>query len=145
VRLGDESTGFALALPRFQNGGAWLDRAKLAELGYHGTPGHTYGPLLRPAFVALEYRPDGNPRLIAVDAARDARALRERYPDRARFIVTRCTVRCWPDGLFLLVNQVNVPLPFSRMIAGSKDYRATLCYGRNYEPWLCGLEPAPAQ
>jgi hypothetical protein len=143
IRLGDEDTGFALALPRLRNSDyTWLDRAKLAGLGFHGSPGRTFVPLLRPAYVALEYRPGAEPGLVAVDADRDARTLRTRYPDRTRFIVTRGTVRPAFTNVFLLVTRVNVPLPYSRTLAGMKDYRATLCYGRDYEPWLCGLDAA---
>ena len=94
-----------------------------------------------------------------MDVARDADTLRQRYPDSQRFIVTGCIVRLrltedrqltghTPD---LLVNEVHVPLPYSRTLSGltkrpedagdfKPRYEVTLCYGKNYEPWVCACE-----
>ena len=90
---------------------AWLDVAKLTELGFDCRVAVTspnahnhYGSMPpRPVFLALEYegkawRNSGAPeklktRLFVVDAARDSQRLRERYPDAQHYIICRGLVR----------------------------------------------------
>jgi hypothetical protein len=95
----------------------WLNVAKLAELGFDchvpvtSPDARDHYSSMPPALVCLvlEYegeawkaasregdaktRPFPKTHLFAVDAGRDARRLREKYPDRARHIVTRGVVR----------------------------------------------------
>lgn len=166
---GDENTGLVLRLIARHIGfdDPWPDRSKLAELGFDtrldpGDPSARSRYIRVPAkqaFVALEYRVgEAEERLIAVDVARDADTLRQRYPDSQRFIVTGCVVRPrfgkdrQPAGYIeLLVSEVHVPLPYSRTLSGltktpedagnfKPRYKVTLCYGRNYEPWICACE-----
>ncbi len=35
---------------------------------------------------------------------------------------------------------IHVPQPYARLLAerGNRSYQLTLCYGRRYEPWVCG-------
>jgi hypothetical protein len=90
---------------------AWLDAAKLAELGFDctvpvdGPNAKEHYASMPPAavFVVLEYegqawrqaRPDRprKTRLFAVDAGRDAGVLRDRHPDAKRHVITRGVVR----------------------------------------------------
>ena len=90
---------------------AWLNVAKLAELGFDcGVPvssasarNHYSSMPARPVFLALEFEGDawqkaGAPtsaetRLFVVDAAREAHRLRERYPNRQRYIICRGILR----------------------------------------------------
>ena len=94
----------------------WLNAAKLTELGFD-----CHVPVTRPdardhyaamstalVYVVLEFedvagQTDGRDqglttRLFAVDAGRDARRLREKYPNPARYIITQGVVRLsWMD------------------------------------------------
>jgi hypothetical protein len=104
---------------------AWLDAAKLAELGYDcsvpldGPQAREHYTSLPPAevFVVLEYEgeawrksPRGQEtrtRLIVVDAGRDAQHLRKQYPGDHTHVITRGIVRPFyqehsiPDGVLL--------------------------------------------
>ncbi len=96
-------------------------------------------------------------RLIAVDAGRDPAALRRRYPDQARYLIVRATIRLarqprWdpqakrftpPDFLLGYIQQVtpdeiHLPLPYATAISGAKNnkYVVSLRYGNRYEPWI---------
>ena len=49
----------------------------------------------------LQQMREGGSRLVAVDAGRDAAALRQRFPDAERYLITAAEVRAWidwPDG-----------------------------------------------
>lgn len=105
----------------------WLDQKKLTELGFDCAVSVTnsiarqhYGSMsAAPVFLVLEYQGDAwqqaqaqrktTTRLFVVDAGRDARDLRERYPDPARHILARGLVRPFlqereePDGALLAV------------------------------------------
>jgi hypothetical protein len=101
ARLGDKERGPA----------AWLDAAKLAELGFDcGLPlsdpsarRHYTSMPSRPVFLALEYEGDAwrkagatepaKSHLWVVDAARDPHRLREQYPDPQHYIICRGLVR----------------------------------------------------
>jgi hypothetical protein len=163
VPLGDENTGLAMRLivtrPGFPHKQGWLNRAKLAELGLDppdpSAQAHHPGVLSKEAFVAIDCQANQpQSRLVAVDVARDADVLRQRYPDRQRFIVTRGWLGPrWRDGrrtgvvLDLLVSDIHVPLPYSRILSGlamtpnqgdfEPRYKVALCYGKNYQPWIC--------
>jgi len=96
-------------------------------------------------------------RLIAVDAGRHPAALRRRYPDQARYLIVRATIRLarqprWdpqakrftpPDFLLGYIQQVtpdeiHLPLPYATAISGAKNntYVVSLRYGNRYEPWI---------
>ncbi len=160
VRLGDENTGVALDWewegPRFRPpwevAPTWFDEAKLRDLGYD--PGKLAHRLLpKEAFIVFEHA--GGAGLRAVDAGRDAGALRRRYPDRRRCLILRGMVRMivpekeprQPRGAVLqpAVPVIYVPLPYSRALAGlsptaalpgASRYTVTLRIGRNHEPWV---------
>ena len=138
--------------PRDQGPPAWLDGKKLAELGFDCAIPVTsaiarrhYGSTsARPVFLVLEYEGDAwqqahaqrktTTRLFVVDAGRDARSLRQRYPDTARHILARGLVRPFlqdregPDDtllavprlrgrvLTLLPGQIFVPRPHNRLL-----------------------------
>jgi len=208
----DDDTGLSLGLTL---GGAdwwdddftpWLDRTKLAELGFDVSVApddrdawNFYrGTLPRTVFVALEYDGDAWARwlvrqderlaeiarrldagiekradleaeqerlederrshshLFAVDAARDAATLRQRYPDRTRYASVRAVVRLHrrdqqgerPARLLgrierLLVARVHVPLALRPELDAAaaeeqaeRRYTATIAFGRRHEPWL---------
>ena len=131
----------------------WLDEKKLAELGFDCAMPVTspiarqhYGSMsAAPVFLVLEYQGGAwrqaqaqrktTTRLFVVDAGREARRLRERYPEPARHILARGVVRPFlqeregPDDTPLAVprlrgwvqtvlpDQVFVPLPHSRVLA----------------------------
>jgi hypothetical protein len=137
--------------PRDQGPPAWLDGKKLAELGFDcaipvtsPTARRHYGSMsARPVFLVLEYEGDAwqqahaqrktTTRLFIVDAGRDARNLRQRYPDTARHILARGVVRPFlqdregPADTLLAVprlrgwvqvlpGQIFVPRPHSRLL-----------------------------
>jgi hypothetical protein len=101
-------------------------------------------------------------RLFIIDAGLDAQTLRQRYPDTARDIVLRGTVRAqvnqqdddqWVVQGFVkavAVTRVNIPLeyrsafePFMINEADKRDrdpnYQVTLAYGKRLEPWVAGV------
>jgi hypothetical protein len=137
----------------------WFDRAKLAAIGFdcsidpeaQGAEDHYYGlaVLPRAVYVVLEYDPgrvpevrpqpaDGrgvktvpeyDPRLTPIDAGSDPQALRAKYPDRHRHIVTSGVVRAlWSRPspqerprlrgrvIFVLPGEVYVPQDLQRTV-----------------------------
>jgi len=137
---------------RDQGPPAWLEEKKLAELGFDCTIPVT-SPIARqhynslsaaPVLLVLEYEGEAGrqaqaqrkttTRLFVVDAGREARPLRERYPDTSRHILARGLVRPFlqdregPDDkplavprlrgrvLTLLPGQIFVPRPHSRLL-----------------------------
>jgi hypothetical protein len=157
--------------------------------------------MARDAYAVLEYRPDevptlsdvepamaGStspgrplepaalarlPRLVAVDAGLDPAALRARYPDRTRFLITQAIVRLLyldartaggsplltGDFGALLPQQIAVPREHAALLANLQAsqreddafrrltpdprYQVTLRYGRNLEPWVAGVRKFP--
>jgi hypothetical protein len=112
TNLGTDTTGMTLTLHWDRNAVMpWFDRAKLVSLGFDcsmapDAPGawdHYAGPWILPrsAYVVFEYDADrsGNPAyeydswLKPVDASTDPRALRAKYTDRHRYLITAGTVR----------------------------------------------------
>jgi len=97
-------------------------------------------------------------RLFAIDAGLDPGKLRERYPDRSKFIITRGIVEltCRPDKIaaagrisYIRVDKINVPLSYRKFLdsmmaqdnlekCGQKSprYKVQLAYGSRFEPWL---------
>jgi hypothetical protein len=90
---------------------AWLDAAKLSELGFDcsmplvkpGARNHYTSMPPRPVFLTMEYAGDAwqkasatrktKSRLWAVDAALDPHRLRQQYPDSQHYIICRGLVR----------------------------------------------------
>ena len=169
-------------------GNDWFDRAKLAEVGFDtsvppsnaAAEFHYRRVLPRDAFVALEYHGEawqswfdrqreirnGNDsdqqassRLVAVDVAADAARLRERHPDRKKYLIVRGVVRLqrtqkWDrqarkfTGPFdlqgsiteILPSDIHVPLPFAQVLAKRpKRYIVELAYGNHFEPWISSV------
>ena len=147
-----------------------FDRAKLTELGFDcSTPPADPSAewryrkaAWRRAFVVMEYRgsadaagADRSSRLAAIDAGRDVAALRSKYPDQNRYLIVPGLIRLRLDyeggkpgsvvGYLapFLVSEIHVPQPYARTLAGlrGKPYHLTLCYGKRYEPWICGCRP----
>jgi hypothetical protein len=108
-------------------------------------------------------------RLVTVDVDTDPSALRYRYPDRARYVISKARMQVHVSrstdsrprpiivGLIrqLIPSVINVPRPLSgrlrdlmrnanaRAIVGPDDpwYRISLRYGRLHEPWVSGVHP----
>jgi hypothetical protein len=117
-----------------------------------------------PAQMAAEFLKNeeaSNSRLFAVDAGRDARALRARYPDRTRYAIVRGKVRPsylfgrgkearWTGNIEGVQNaQVNVPLEFRKALesahpsippagvaGGVPAFEVTVAFGKRFEPWI---------
>jgi hypothetical protein len=110
-------------------------------------------------------------RLVAVDAGPDAAALRGRYPDRSRYIVTRGLVglvyvpkseragprlagtvaAIFPDVVYVprelrTAGDVLSTKPDqddwpNTMLKHDPRYRVTLAYGKSLEPWVVKVQP----
>jgi hypothetical protein len=122
--------------------------------------------LLEAATKQKEYQRATESRLFAVDAGTNAEALRDRYPDRSRFLVIRGTItpqRRQENGRDeltgtisrLAVNLIHVPQQFhpvfnelsSRHQADttrlpSPRYAVEVAVGSRLEPWLVAVSTA---
>jgi len=200
---------------------AWLDKAKLASLGFdmsfpEDTPEgrRHYGKLL-PREVMLVLEQDGaayqtalartrayaahqeslysahpkdkqmmeqanaarmwladeeneNSRLFVVDAGLDAKALRGKYPDRARYAIVRGQVRPYLSiedkkarilgGVSeVSIHSVNMPLAFRHVFEWMLKYReserckdalryeVSVAYGSRFEPWVIAASGSQAK
>jgi hypothetical protein len=103
-------------------------------------------------------------RLFAIDAGLDVGILRQKYSDRARYIITRGVVKpgyqydSSKDEIFgyilrLSVERIHVPLEHQKIFAsildqydsrrnnfGSLPYKVQLAYGQRLEPWIVSVE-----
>lgn len=93
-------------------------------------------------------------RLFVIDAGLDAQALRQRYPDTARNLVLRGTVRArvnqqdddqWVVQGFVngvAVTRVNIPLEYRSVFERDRDpdYEVILAVGQRLEPWVVGVK-----
>lgn len=113
------------------------------------------------AMLEVKEEREQRSRLFVVDAELDPDALRERYPDRSRFLVVGGRVRphypydaaTRPTGTIASINvdQIHVPVDFRAVfepdgaLPASNDnrrrYQVTLAYGRRHEPWIVAAEP----
>jgi hypothetical protein len=105
---------------------------------------------------------NSNSRLFVIDAGLDARLLREKYPDRSRFLLLRGTVRPSlrsrehatpePTGYVSRVGngQIHVPHALRESLeslrapnepGGGDEFSATLRVGQRLEPWLVAVNP----
>lgn len=85
-------------------------------------------------------------RLFAVDAGLDRDALRQRYSDRARYLVLpghidpmRYEGRTRGVIAGLEVAAVHVPLVHRESLGREGKYTVTLAFGRRDEPWIVGV------
>lgn len=104
-----------------------------------------------------------NSRLFVIDAGLDARLLREKYPDRNRFLLLRGTVRPTTrtrehttpqatgyvsrvgNGQIHVPHALREPLESLRAQSepgGGDRFSATLQVGQRLEPWLVAVNPA---
>lgn len=105
---------------------------------------------------------NSNSRLFVIDAGLDARLLREKYPDRSRFLLLRGTVRPGmhsrerdtpqATGYVSRVGQGRIHVPHALREpleslrahgepGGGDRFTATLLIGQRLEPWLVEVNP----
>ena len=133
------------------------EAAKAAEGKAKSGPGS-------PAQMTAEFlkrEETSNSRLFAVDAGRNAQALRAKYPDRARYAIVQGKVRAhyqsgrgkeprWTGYIEDIQNdQVNVPIEVRKAIEsaprtitpatvadGEPAFEVTVAFGKRFEPWI---------
>jgi hypothetical protein len=146
----------ALALARARAEKEATDAAGLVQKKTR-TPG-------QPPAESLKREETVNSRLFAVDAGRDAAALRAKYTDRTRYAIVHGQVRAhyeggasgsglWTGYIQAIDNVLlNVPGEFRQTIgtladAGAwvtaaepgKPLRVTVAFGKRFEPWITGV------
>lgn len=108
---------------------------------------------------ALDHAESSASRLFAVDAGLDPITLREIYPDRSRYMVTRAIVEkhiSYTDDNIektvgyirrLSIERIHVPLKFRNVLESIRstsppmdDYMVDVAFGRRYEPWIVSIE-----
>jgi hypothetical protein len=112
---------------------------------------------VKSANEALEHETNGASRLFVVDAELDAKALRAKYPDIARYAIVRGEVR--PTSVWrkpwqfrgyvsdLSIPAINVPFRFRRVFADAPreyapderkpvPFEAVVAFGKRLEPWI---------
>jgi hypothetical protein len=101
---------------------------------------------------STEFLKGHSSRLGVVDVGKNPSALRARYPDQDHYLIALGLIRAMvryeaskPPEVFgevagLVVDEIHVPKPYADTLAGlrGKPYKLTLCYGKRYEPWVCG-------
>lgn len=111
---------------------------------------------------ALSQEENSNSRLFVIDAGLDARLLRQKYPDRGRFLLLHGTVRpamrsrerntSQATGYISRIGsgQIHVPHALREPLeslhsqgepGGGNGFSATLVVGQRLEPWLGELKP----
>jgi len=138
------------------------EAAKGAQTGKTGP-----GSPTQQAANFLKNEETANSRLFAVDAGRDARALRAKYPDRIRYAIVQGSVRTsyqpgrgkearWTGYINDIQNaQINVPLEFRKAIEsaqisrrpgpavqGAPPFEVTVAFGKRFEPWIVAASAA---
>lgn len=144
---------------------AAIEAAKGAKSGKTGP-----GTPAEQAANQLRNEETASSRLFAVDAGRDAQALRAKFPDRARYAIVQGKVRVtylsgrgkqarWTGYVGDILNdQVNVPLEFRKSIepapgtvrrfpaaASGPVFEVTVAFGRRFEPWIVAARAAKQQ
>lgn len=164
---------YAKLLPRdvfvvLEYGGAswarWLEReeAEIAERAEEVERGEALPEQLETAKELFERARATRTRLFAVDAGLEAEALRQRYPDRGRFLILPAVAQVDRYHLAserelrgeirrILVDRVHVPRrlrpPLESLGQDSPweerepRYRVVLAVGHRYEPWIRAVEP----
>ena len=156
------------------DGPAWARHRAAIERGEEDAR-HRAAPVGEPITPTQSARViAGHTRLFAVDAGTDAGALRARYPDAARYLITHGAVTAQlavlgdnghaarqVRGYVLEVSpqDISVPRDVARVLvplreAGSSyygewlerepRYAVTLRYGRFLEPWVTAVVPRPS-
>lgn len=118
----------------------------------------------RQANDELAREENSNSRLFVIDAGLDAQQLREKYPDRRRFLLLRGTVRPTLRGRVGSAEQaagyvarigtgrihvphaLRGPLESARGVGepgGGDRFSAELLVGQRLEPWIADLKPVP--
>lgn len=122
-------------------------------------------PVAAPAPTAddLQLEARYGSRLIAVDAALDATALRRTYPDGRRYLILPAVLRAWrSDSSAPATRDVSTSLgprrttfiapsrfrsrfaglaPSRSRLGAEPRYAVTLAVGRHHEPWIVAVEP----
>ena len=138
-------------------------RLQEAEAKAADHSGESHRDEVERAQKSLERERESNSRLFIVDAATDAAALRERYPDKSRYAIVRghvevdvCETKKDPRlcGRIddLEVPRINVPLELRPTFDGLKwsnrfnrdeprvPYTTVVAFGRRLEPWLVSAQ-----
>lgn len=164
-----EAIGFDFRIPRGRTGKdmLFLPRLAYAALEYEGKAWEQWSQL--PEAEKQQDRPDSPRRfstthLFPVDISNNMAELRSRYPDQSKYLIVSATVeakiqdikdpktgtiladQCVGYVLGILPSDINVPLPFSKLLAPLKPepaqeprYTVTLAYGRKLEPWITSV------
>lgn len=111
----------------------------------------------------LEAERNSASRLFAIDAGLDAGKLRQRYPDRSKFIIMRgivgleCRYKNKKEVVGhiadIRIDKINVPLSYRKLFdsieaqdksekRGQKSprYKVQVTYGSRFEPWIQGID-----
>lgn len=110
-----------------------------------------------------DYRRATESRLFAIDAGKDLKSLRQRYPDRTRYLIVRGSITplrqptSGREGLIgtisrLSVGSIHVPRQFRPIFDGlatrqgtdaqrpsTADYSVELAFGSRLEPWILAV------
>ncbi len=144
---------------------AWLEkrRAQIASVAANSAERKSWQASPEQLQKELESQQKYQPRLFAIDAARDPATLERKYPDARRYLIAagvvtliHVTARNGRDiehgGILtkLPVDQFHVPKQYARKLQNlqsrnsrrdpSQRYRVKLCQGSYYEPWVCGVD-----
>ncbi len=164
-----EAVGFDFRMPSGRKGKEmlFLPRAAYAAFEYEGKAWEEWSG--RPEAEKQQNRPGpvsrvSPTRLFPVDIAKTMDELRNRYPDQSRYLIVAATIeagirdikdpktgtiltdQCVGSVVETLPSQINVPLPFTRLLApltpeptAEPRYTVALAYGRNLEPWITSV------
>jgi hypothetical protein len=102
--------------------------------------------------------PQTTSRLFPIDIGNNLMELRSRYPDQSKYLIVSAVIRARIEGPAgapprctgyvqqILPFYINVPLPYSRILAQLKPqagkaprYSVILSYGHNLEPWVTSI------
>jgi len=161
------SMGFRLGKPDEKDPQFRVPQRRLLYVALEVSPEAPHLPSAAAGPGQTDARPQASPaaagfrsRLKAVDAGSSFEQLRARYPDGKRHFVVRGVIDAfavndpskgaaphWEGYVaMILPSEVQVPLPFSKNLAGEQGkeprYSVTLHYGRNTEPWVGSIQVA---
>ncbi len=163
-----ESLGFDFRIPAGSTSKdtLLLPRATYAVLEYEGKAWEHWSQLPEsekqqnpPRLLRLS-----TTRLFPVDVSNNVAELRDRYPDQSKYLIVAAVLQAGiqdikdpktgsvlPDQCVgyvseILPSAVNVPIPFSKLLAPldpepktEPRYTVTLAYGRSLEPWITSV------